>query len=401
LKKLLLILALTATPLMAQNLDELSFEQSYLLRNASGTSADPGPMPHHGRMFTSGSWSGYFDGSAFATYVSESGPSDQRNEVFSTNWGSAAVQRNLGSRGLLLLRGRVSLEPLTVKEAGYPQMLQYVSTQSGGPALDSMRAHDLIGEAAADLAFRVAGSSFINLYVAPVGDPALGAVPFAQRASSREFAEAPFTYDVAELTHDSTSVVTLGWGSRYASVEGSVFHDAVTTGRHTTLDNGDIDSRSVRLTLTPTRNTSFQVSRGELGDAELEMTTVSASYGSEHAAATVLWTRREVAADADFDAFSFDARYFTMRNTFMVRIENVDRPQNLFAAVPGGPATAIVPEATTHFTVGYIFDFKAAGTYRAGAGVNFDYHTQTHELDQSRYGHKPQAIYVFARVRMN
>jgi len=397
LKKLFLILAFSAAPLVAQNIDELSFEQSYLLRNASGTAANPGPLPHHGEMFTRGSWSGYFDGAAFATFVSESGPSDQRDEVFSTNWGTAAVQRNLGSRGLLLLRGRVSLEPFTMSSDGYPQLLQYVSANSGEVVLDRMRAHDVIGEIAADVAFRVAGSSFINLYVAPVGDPALGALPFAQRASSREFAEAPFSYDVAETPHDSTSVVTLGWGSRFAKVEASVFHDAVTTGRHTSIDNGDIDSRSVRLTVTPTARTSFQLSRGELGDAELAMTTASASYGTDRIAGTLLWTRREVAAGTDFDAMSIDARYFTPRNTVMLRVETVDRPRDLFSDLP--PSAA--PETTAHFTIGYIFDFLTGGSYRAGAGVNLDYHTQTNELSEERYGHKPQSVYLFARIRTN
>jgi hypothetical protein len=33
-------------------------------------------------------------------------------------------------------------------------------------------------------------------------------------------------------------------------------------------------------------------------------------------------------------------------------------------------------------------------------GVNVDYHTNTHELEDSpNYGHKPQSIYAFVRFR--
>lgn len=394
-KKLLFLIALIALPASAQKLDEMSFEQSFLLRNAAGTAANPGPQPNHAVFFTNGAWTSFLDGDVHVTYVSESGPEVQRNEVFSTNWVTAGVQRTLGSRGLILLRGRASLEPYTMDENGYPQMLQVISGEAGGPQIDRMRAHDLIGELAADLAFRTTASSYFHVYAAPVGDPALGAVPFAQRASSREFAEAPFSYDVAEPTHDSTSVVTAGWSSTIATIEASVFHDAVTTGRHDEIDTGDIDSRAFRLTITPGRNLSIQASRGELGDAKLAMTTASVSYGTPNVAVTGLWSRREVQPDVDFDAFSLEGTFRAARNTIMARIETVDRPAGLFADVPGPASDS---EGTTHFTVGYIFDVLARDIWRGGLGVDIDYHTQTHELSD-RYGHKPQAIYLFARFR--
>lgn len=394
-KKLFAILVLTAAPLMAQNIDEMSFEQAFLLRNISGTSFNPGPEPHHGNLFSNGAWSGFIDGAVFATYVSQSGPEERTNKAFSTNWLTAGAQRALGSRGLVMFRGRVSLEPLTIEEEGYPQLLQYVSTESGEPRLDRMRAHDLIGEAAVQLAYRVGSAQYLHVYAAPVGDPALGSVPFAQRASGREFAEAPFSYDIAEPSHDSTSVVTVGWGSSFAALEASVFHDAITTGRHTSIDGGDIDSRSVRVTLTPTRNMVFQASRGELGDAELEMTTASATYGARNIAATLLWSRREVIPEVDFDSIAFETTYQTARNTAMLRVEQVDRLRDLYSGVP---SPAIVPEGTTHYTFGYMFDFISNDSYRTGAGINIDYRTQTHELDP-RYGHKPQSIFVFVRAR--
>ena len=384
-KKVVAALVIFASPLMAQTSEQISFQNTFLLRNISGTAFNPGPAPHHANLFTRGAWRAFLAGSAFATFSAETGPEQQRNEVFSTNWIAAGAQRNLGSRGLLLFRGRVSLEPMTIPEDGYPQMLQFISAEGGGPLLDVMRPQDLIGEVAADVAVRLTTASYLHLYVAPLGDPALGTVPFAQRSSSEEFAEAPFNYDVQELTHDSTSVVTAGFGSRFVTIEGSVFHDAVTTGRHTTIDDGDIDSHSARLVVTPIRNLALQISRGELGDDKREITTASVSYGGEYFLGTILWTQRE-----ELDALSVEATIRAKRNTFSARVESVERPVGFL----GEPDI----EPTTHFTVGYIFDFLRGRGYRAGAGFNFDYHTQSHEFP-ARYGHKPQGLYAFVRLR--
>lgn len=371
------------------------------LRNVSGTASNPGtasPWLSSG----SGTWTFFHGLDAHVTYSSESGPDVQRNEVFSTNWFALGLQRALGDRGFILLRGRASLEPFTIPdEDGYPQMLQYVSQESGGPLIDRMRAHDLIGEAAVQVGWRPTESTLLSLYAGAVGDPALGALPYALRSSGIDFAEAPFSYDIQESFHDSTSVVTAGFATRWVTIEGSVFHDAVTFGDHTELDSGDIDSQSARLTLTPTRNLAIQVSRGELGEglAQRDITSGSLSYGTGPVALTALWTSRDHADDSmDTEtAYGVEIALRGGRHTFMGRAEWVDRFLG-FPDSPALPATRIELEQTTHFAVGYLFDFLSGSRYRAGAGVNVDYHTQSHELP-ARYGHKPQAIYLFARLR--
>jgi hypothetical protein len=380
---------LFSAPLFAQTSEDISFQRTFLLRNVSGTAFNPGDTPHHPHITGRGAWTTFWDGAVFLEESVETGPKVQRNEVFSTNWIAGGAQRTLGSRGLVLFRGRASLEPLTIKASGYPQMLQWVSPESGGALLDAMRAHDLIGEAAVDLAFRTTTSSFIHLYAAPVGDPALGPLPYAQRASSEEFAEAPFAYDVQEMTHDSTRVVTAGFASRFVTLEGSVFHDAVTRDRHTTIDNGSIDSQSARLTITPTRNIAVQVSRGELGDTNLELTSASLTFGGTRGAVSAIYTQRNAPTGVQLDSGTLEGTLRVLRSTFSARLESVDRP-------PGFLGRSDIWR-TTHFTVGYIFDFFT-GAYRTGVGANVDYHTQYRELP-ARYGHKPQAIYVFVRLR--
>ncbi|HEX7808925.1 MAG TPA: hypothetical protein VF608_09375 [Thermoanaerobaculia bacterium] len=367
------------------------------LRNLAGTAQNPGEDTPWVRS-TNGQWTFFHGFDAHITYVSETGPEEQRNEIFSTNWFGLGAQLSF-DRGFVLARGRVSLEPYTVPEEGYPQILQYVSTENGGELLvDFMRPHDLIGEAAIHAGWRPTPSTLVHVYGALVGDPALGPPPFALRSSSIDLAEAPFSYDIAETFHDSTNVVTAGFATRFISLEASTFHDAVTTGDHTELDDdSDMDSMSYRVTLMPSRNLSIQASRGELGEdlAQRNVTSASVSYGGPMVAATALWTRREY-AELDLDAetaYGFELAIRGPRHTVMGRAEWVDRPFG-FPVQPFGVGS----ERTTHYAVGYLFDFLQTARLRGGAGVTIDYHTQSRELEEI-YGHKPQSIYAFVRFR--
>ena len=385
---LLVLIFATATTAFAQGTEPL--------RNVSGTTSNPGeidPWVHS----KAGEWTFFHGLTAHITHVNESGPEDPRNEVFSTNWFVAGLGRDIGENGFALVRGRVSLEPFTIPDSdGYPQILQYVSPEAGGPLIDRMRPHDLIGELAVHAGWRPSTSTLVHLYAAVIGDPAFGPPPFALRSSGADLPEAPFAYELQETVHDSTSVVTAGFNSTWFSIEGSVFHDAVTFGDHTEIDSGGIDSNSIRLTVTPVRNLSVQVSRADLGDegAERELTSASVSYGTEHVAVTALWTRREQQLGiTEQTGYGFEIALRSERHTLTGRAEWVDRP----AGFPES-TTAITTEQTTHFAIGYIFDFLRGQRLRAGAGVAADYHLRTHHLEH-RYGHKPQAIFAFVRLR--
>ena len=387
---------LFATALLFAALDSLA-QGLDPLRNVSGTTSNAGetqPWVTSG----AGGWTFFHGLTAHVTQVNESGPEEPRREIFSTNWVAAGLHRDFGGRGFALVRGRVSLEPFTIpEEEGYAQMLQYVPEEAGGPVVDRMRPHDLIGEAAVHLGWKPNESSLVHLYAGLVGDPALGAAPFALRSSGADLPEAPFAYELQETFHDSTSVVTAGFNSRWISLEASAFHDAVTFGDHTEIDSGDIDSRSYRLTLTPGKNMAIQVSRGTLAEdtaREREITTASVSYGTETVAVTALWTQRHQDAFVDDStAYGFEIALRGARHTFTGRAEWVDRPFGF-----PGELDSLALEQTTHFAVGYIFDIISRPTLRLGAGVTADYHTQSHELPHE-YGHKPQAVFAFLRVR--
>lgn len=379
---------LLTTAALAQSTDPL--------RNVSGTTVAPGASPFV--TSTDGRLTFFHGFDAHLTYMSQTGPEEQENDIISTNWFAAGAQLNLSDRAFVLARGRVSLEPYTIDDS-YLQFFQYLSDQQGNPvSVDRMVPHDLFQEAGVQLGFRTSATTLLSIYGALVGQPALGAAPAHLRASGVDFAEAPFSYDIAETYADATSVVTAGFSTRTIALEVSAFHDAMTVGDHTELETGDIDSQSARLTIMPSENVSLQVSRGTLGEdlAERTVTSGSISYAAPLVAVTALWTRREYEnGRVPETAYGFELALRGSRNTFMVRAEHVDRPAGFpFITTPLGVAT----EEATHFTGGYLYDFISGGRYRLGVGVNIDYRTQTRHLEEV-YGHKPQGIFTFVRFR--
>jgi hypothetical protein len=329
-------------------------------------------------------WTAFGRGAIFATYVTETGPRKPQTRLFSTNWFEGGVRRALGNNGAIEFRGRVSLEPLTFPREGYPQLLQYVSPASGGPLVDRMRAQDLVQELAIRASWR-----FIRLELAPVGDPPLGTRPFEQRASSVDFAEAPFAYDIQESFHLTTRMAGLAVDTKMFVVEGAVFHASVTSGRHTTIKDGKIDSWSGRVTIRPTEHLSIQASQGSLGDAHRKVTTGSITYEGALVATSAIWTSRDAGLASKLNAYGIEVAIRGARNVLSLRVEEVDRP-----------AGTIYPtlRRTTHFTIGDVVEIMKTRGMRTGIGANVDYQTNTKEL-QAKYGHKPQSVYAFLRVR--
>ena len=321
-------------------------------------------------------WRPFFDGALFVTHVSEYGPKPAESRVFSTNWLTAGATHAIGS-GSVEARARLSLEPLTIPREGYPQLLQYVP-----PLVDHMRAQDLVQEVAIDARWRMA-----HLYLAPVGEPPLGAQNFEQRDSSVDFAEAPFAYDIQESFHVATRVIDAGLTSSAVALDGAVFHASQTTGRHSSIDDGSIDSWSARLRIAPQSRFSAQLSTARLGDANVKVDTASVSYGGPAAAASAIWTKRE-----SQQAYGLELALRPGRVTILGRAEWVDRPAGIFTADDRRMA---------NLTLGMILDVFYKGDYRAGAGINVDYHTSSTKSLIRDYGHKPQGIYAFIRVRTN
>ena len=105
----------------------------FLMRQASGTSMNPGAAPMHMTMTQRGDWMLMLHGLAFVSQVIQSGPRGG-DKFFSTNWIMGMADRPLGG-GHLMLRSMLSLEPITVGKK-YPELFQTGETAFGRPIVD-------------------------------------------------------------------------------------------------------------------------------------------------------------------------------------------------------------------------------------------------------------------------
>ena len=156
---------------------------------ASGTSVNPRSSPMgmiHKRI---GDWNLMFHGVAFITDVQQSGPRGG-DKFFSANWfmGTAA---HAVSGGTLEFDTMLSLDPATITNRSYPLLFQTGETAYGRPLVDEQHPHNFVMELGVRYTHPLEGSTNLVLYVAPVGDPALGPVAFPHRESAMELPQAP------------------------------------------------------------------------------------------------------------------------------------------------------------------------------------------------------------------
>lgn len=242
-----------------------------MLREGSGTSWLPDATPMYARHFREGTWELMLHGNAFLQYDKQGYGDNRRgdSQFGSVNWGMLMAGRNVGS-GFLTLRGMMSLEAFTVTGAGYPLLLQTGESYQGQPLHDRQHPHDLFMELAALFDEPVSRDVALSLYVAPVGEPALGPVAFPHRPSTMDDPLAPISHHWQDATHISFGVITAGVYTRYAKLEGSVFNGREPDEIRTNFDyrGRSLDSYSGRLTVNPSPNWSMQGSFGYLKSPE-------------------------------------------------------------------------------------------------------------------------------------
>jgi hypothetical protein len=220
-------------------------------RMGSGTSWLPDASPMHAADVRFGRWTLMLHGTAFVQYDWQSG-SRGGNHLGITNWAMAAASRPLGG-GRLELRGMVSAEPWTVGGRGYPLLVQSGESYQGAPLHDRQHPHDLFMELAALYERPVARNLGLSLYLAPVGEPALGPVAFPHRPSAAADPLAPISHHWQDGTHITFGVVTAGVFTRALKLEASWFNGREPDEQRTGFDYSGrrLDSYSGRVTVNP------------------------------------------------------------------------------------------------------------------------------------------------------
>ena len=141
------------------------------------------------------------------------------------------------------------------------------------------------------------GNAVLNLYYAPVGDPAIGPTAYPHRASAAELPQATLGHHYEDSTHISDNVATAELAWRRLHLEAGGFYGREPGENRWTLGFGPIDSWTTRLTWLPTDNWQAQISTSRLHHPEAidsgdeERTTASVEYASGHRAASLIWGR--------------------------------------------------------------------------------------------------------------
>jgi len=220
-------------------------------RQGSGRSWLPDSSPMHAAHVTLGAWTLMLHGSAFLQYDRQGGARGD-DQVALLDWAMLAASRPLAG-GRLHLRGMLSTDPWGVGSAGYPLLLQTGESNRRVPLHDHQHPHDLFMELAALYEAAVGKNLGVSLYLAPVGEPAVGPVAFPHRLSAADDPFAPISHHWQDGTHITFGVVTAGVFTRGVKLEGSWFNGREPDENRTDFDYGGrrLDSYSARVSVNP------------------------------------------------------------------------------------------------------------------------------------------------------
>ena len=397
-----LLLSLVALSASAQDASD------FLMQQAGGTNANPAAAHEH-VMLMEGSWHLMLHGAAFLNDLRATGPRGGE-KTFSTNWMMASAQRPLRG-GDVLLRTMLSLEPATISGRKYPELFQTGETAFGRQLIDGQHPHDLFMELAAEYAHSLGRHALGYVYLAPVGDPALGPVGFPHRDSASEIPQAPLGHHFEDSTHITSDVITAGVSLRLFRLEASAFHGAEPDEERWDLDGGRLDSESVQLVAMPIPSLSAQVSFGyltkpeKLEPGDQKRTSASVSYTRGGWASSAIWGRvYKESHDNTVEAVTLESTlHFLSRHAVAFRFEDAEKDE-LFPHIHRSGKIERPPLPVPTFrvkaaTLGYTFDFLRRGALALGAGGNYTWYRFPAILN-GFYGERPRTRVLHVRARL-
>ncbi len=252
-------------------------------REGSGTGWQPDSTPMFAWHAMANGWMLMLHTNAFVGFDSQAGDRGD-NAVFSANWIMGMAKHELGG-GEIGFRTMLSLEPATVPEDGYPLLLQTGETFDGMPLHDRQHPHDLFMEVAATYRHALGDSLGVEVYVAPVGEPAIGPVAFPHRFTGMASPLAPLGHHWQDSTHITFGVMTAGVFTRHMKLEGSWFNGREPDENRWDFDLRTPDSFAARLSVNPTHDLSAQASYAFLKTPE----ELERDESLQRATASVAW----------------------------------------------------------------------------------------------------------------
>ena len=353
-------------------------------------------------------WRFGLDGVLFSTFSRQGGLRGD-TEVRSQNWLMVMGHRPVG-RGTLTFTGMATAEPLTVGAAGYSEIFQEGEAFHGLQVTDRQHPHDLLMQASAAWRVPLGAQSSFTLVGAPVGQAALGPVPFMHRASSAENPTAPLSHHIFDSTHLASGVVLAGMSLGTVSVEGSVFRGREPDEHRYDVEFGALDSWSVRLWWRPASAWTLQASHGFLHEPEqLEpgnqrRTNGSASWFRQNASnytAITVALGRTTRQFSTVNALLVEGTHWFGRTSIYGRAESlgVETEILLFPEQVHRPHAGELVDTVQAFTAGIVRDVARIRGLSLGIGGDVTLYGVP-PLLQVTHGRNPQSFHVFLRLAL-
>jgi hypothetical protein len=408
------LIALAVSAAHAQmNMVDMNAASMDLTNLASGTSVNPDSWPMPMIMTHFGSWTTMFMGAAFLVDTQQSGPRGG-DKLYSPNWFMASAEHRAGADGAFQMDLMLSLDAATITDRRYPLLFQTGETAFGQAIVDGQHPHNLIMALGFHYIRELGGKARLEVYFAPVGDPALGPLAYPHRASAAELPEAPISHHWQDSTHISDDVVTIGLAYRKIKLEASGFHGAEPGENRWIVQQGAIDSWSSRLWFFPSRNLAAQVSVGRLTHPEALQpgdqvrSTASIEYTRPTAggswASSLIWGRNhDTATGHNLNSYLLESVLPIRRKNFVTgRVELVDKDE-LFEGQPEIAENLDILYGSTFrigaYTIGYTRDVDLFRHVETGVGANFTAYSLPDAI-KPYYGERPVGGNIFVRFRL-
>ena len=372
----------------------------YLMNMASGTSRNPASWQMPMIMTRAGTWSLMWMGQAFLVDTQQSHPRGGA-KLYSPNAFMGMASHSLWG-GAIQFEAMISLEPATVSNRSYPLLFQTGETAYGRPLVDAQHPHNFIMSISAQYARSLGNGTTLELYYAPVGDPALGPVAYPHRASASELPQAPIGHHWQDSTHIADNVATVAVQHAWIRMEASGFYGTEPDENRWHIDWGGMNSYSGRLSLMPDKNWLFQISAGRLARPERQepgdvtRTTASLQYNrpagmNRSWSSSLIWGRNhDTATEHNLNSYLAETVYPLSRRNFLTgRWELVDKDE---LAVPGIFRIGA-------YTAGYTRDIGSLPYLETGIGANLTAYTLPDSL-KPYYGERPWGVNVYLRLRL-
>lgn len=374
-------------------------------RHSSGTAWMPDSTPMYGLTDQSDGWNLAYHGAAHLAYLHMNGPRGDA-DLDILNWAMVMARHQGRPHRQWLLKGMVSLDPVTIGGEGYPLLFQTGETWRGEPLHDYQHPHNYVSELATKYTREFHGNAAGFLYFGVVGEPALGPPAYMHRTFALDDPAAPIGHHWQDSTHISYGVLTAGYQRRRWQAELSTFNGREPGENRWVIRAPRFDSWSGRLSANPSPNWALQLSHGFLHSPEVlhpeedtRRTTASAVYNrplgaSRNLQAALVWGRNRTAG-RDYDSILLEVQRKRDGGwTPYARYEYVEKSAEELV-VPGFPGDRAFH--LNQLTVGVSRDLRTRGDLQWGVGAQALFSFVPDEL-KSTYGDDPVGWILYLRV---